>query len=83
MNNTPDAALRADVEVDACGLKCPMPILRTKKALASLNTGQIVKVLATDTNAVGDFEAFARQTSNALLFQSEANGVYTFFLRRR
>ncbi len=83
MSNAADGALHIDVEVDACGLKCPMPILRAKKALAGLSTGQIVKVIATDTNAVGDFEAFARQTGNALLSQSELNGVYTFFLRRR
>jgi tRNA 2-thiouridine synthesizing protein A len=83
MSNTADGALRFELEVDACGLKCPMPILRTKKALANLSSGQVVKVLATDTNAVGDFEAFARQTGNTLLSQSESNGVYTFFLRRR
>ncbi|TAK91890.1 MAG: sulfurtransferase TusA family protein [Burkholderiaceae bacterium] len=72
-----------DNEIDACGLKCPLPILRTKKALAAMESGQVLKVLATDTSAVNDFSAFARQTGNALLGSAEKDGVLVFYLRRR
>ncbi len=75
--------IKFDREIDACGLKCPLPILRTKKALAELESGQVLKVLATDTGAINDFEAFARQTGNALLEGGEVAGVLVFYLRRR
>lgn len=73
-----------DRELDVRGLSCPLPILRTKKALAEMSSGQVIKVMATDPGSVKDFEAFARQTGNALLAQSEAaGGVYEFLLRRK
>ena len=72
-----------DREVDACGLTCPLPILRCKKALADMTSGQVLKVLATDRSAVADFQAFARQTGNVLLEQSEQASVLVFYLRRR
>ncbi len=72
-----------DKEIDACGLKCPLPILRTKKALAEMASGQVLKVSATDASAVSDFAAFARQTGNALLESGEKEGVLVFYLRRR
>ena len=72
-----------DKELDARGLNCPLPILRTKKALAELQSGQVLKVLATDPGAVKDFQAFSRQTGNQLLQQSEADGVYQFYLQRK
>jgi tRNA 2-thiouridine synthesizing protein A len=75
--------MKFDREIDACGLKCPLPILRTKKALAELASGQVLKVLATDAAAINDFEAFARQTGNALLERGESDGVLVFYLRRR
>lgn len=71
------------VEVDAKGLNCPQPILRAKKALATLASGQLVCVYATDAGSLKDFEAFARQTGNALLSQSTEDGVHRFILRRR
>ena len=73
-----------DCEVDASGLACPLPILRAKKALSEINTGQVLRVVATDPGSVQDFEAFARQTGNELL-KSEAveEGVFEFFLRRK
>lgn len=73
-----------DREVDASGLACPLPILRAKKALSEINTGQVLRVIATDPGSVQDFEAFARQTGNELL-QSESveDGVFEFFLRRK
>lgn len=73
-----------DKEVDARGLNCPLPILRAKKALAEVESGQTVKVLATDPGSVKDFQAFARQTGNDLLGQSEtADRVFEFYLRRK
>ncbi len=71
-----------DREVDASGLACPLPILRAKKALSEINTGQVLRVIATDPGSVQDFEAFARQTGNELL-QSDTveDGVFEFFLR--
>jgi tRNA 2-thiouridine synthesizing protein A len=73
-----------DKEVDARGLNCPLPILRAKKALAEVESGQTVKVLATDPGSVKDFQAFARQTGNDLLGQNEtAERVFEFYLRRK
>ncbi|MDO5623498.1 MAG: sulfurtransferase TusA family protein [Pseudomonadota bacterium] len=73
-------------EVDARGLNCPLPILKAKKALAELQSGQLLRVLTTDPGALRDFEAFARQTGNALVAQSEsgsADGETAHVLRRR
>jgi len=72
-----------DLEVDATGLKCPLPILRAKKALAQLQSGQVLKVITTDPHAVRDFQAFSRQTGNGLLAQVEGEGNVTHFLSRR
>ncbi len=72
-----------DNEVDASGLSCPLPILRSKKMLATMETGQVLRVLATDPGSVRDFEAFARQTGNELLKSGEIEeGKFEFFLRR-
>ncbi|NYT57457.1 sulfurtransferase TusA family protein [Alcaligenaceae bacterium] len=73
----------ADLEVDASGLKCPLPILRAKKALAQIEGGQILKVITTDTHAVKDFQAFARQTGNTLEAQIETGTGAVHYLRRR
>lgn len=70
-----------DRELDVKGLNCPLPILRTKKALAEMETGQILRVLATDPGAIKDFAAFSRQTGNELLEQREDNRVFEFFLK--
>ena len=70
-------------ELDARGLNCPLPILRTKKALSELSSGQVLRVVATDPGAVRDFEAFARQTGNTLLDSGEANKEFFFLLRRK
>ncbi len=72
-----------DRDLDVKGLNCPLPILRTKKALAEMESGQVLRVLATDAGAVKDFPAFSRQTGNELLGQSEEDRVYTFFLKRK
>jgi TusA-related sulfurtransferase len=70
-------------EVDARGLLCPLPILRAKKALAEMESGQILKILATDPSAQRDFSAFAQQTGNALVQASLEDSVFTFLIRRR
>ena len=70
-------------ELDARGLNCPLPILKTKKALADMVSGQILRVLATDPGSVRDFQAFARQTGNELVSHTEENREYIFFMRRK
>ena len=72
-----------DRDLDVKGLNCPLPILRTKKALAEMATGQILRVQATDAGALKDFPAFAKQTGNELLEQKEEDRVFEFFLKRK
>ncbi len=71
-----------DQELDARGLNCPLPILRAKKALNTLESGQVLKIIATDPGSVKDFEAFANQTGNELLESSEANGEFHFLMKK-
>ncbi|AIY42802.1 sirA-like family protein [Collimonas fungivorans] len=70
-------------ELDARGLHCPLPILKTKKALADMLSGEVLRVLATDSGSVRDFQAFAKQTGNDLLEQSEENREFIFFMKRK
>jgi tRNA 2-thiouridine synthesizing protein A len=72
-----------DKELDARGLNCPLPILRAKKSLTEMQSGQVLKILATDPGSVKDFQAFAKQTGNELLEHSEANKEFTFFMKRK
>jgi TusA-related sulfurtransferase len=72
-----------DAEVDARGLNCPLPILKAKKALAGMQSGQLLRVLATDPGSVRDFQAFARQTGNELVGQKQGADVVEHVLRRR
>jgi tRNA 2-thiouridine synthesizing protein A len=72
-----------NVEVDAVGLNCPLPILRTKKMLATMQSGEVVKVRATDAGAAHDFPAFAKQTGNELIASTAEGNVLVFFLKRR
>lgn len=73
-----------DREVDARGLNCPLPILRTKKALTDLKSGQILRILTTDPGSVRDFEAFAQQTGNTLLSSTQSESKeYEFLLMRK
>ncbi|WP_419204263.1 sulfurtransferase TusA family protein [Bordetella trematum] len=72
-----------DLEVDASGLSCPLPILRAKKALAQIESGQVLRVITTDTKAERDFQAFAAQSGNALLAQVSQQGSVVHYLRRR
>ncbi|MCA0324064.1 MAG: sulfurtransferase TusA family protein [Proteobacteria bacterium] len=70
-------------EVDARGLNCPLPILKAKKALAELQSGELLKVLSTDAGSVRDFQAFAKQTGNELVEQGTEDEVLIHVLRRR
>ncbi len=72
-----------DKELDARGLNCPLPILRAKKALNDLSGGQVLRILATDPGSVKDFQAFAKQTGNELLESNEAEGEFTFLLKKK
>ena len=74
---------QADREVDARGLNCPLPILRTKKALNDMASGQILRILATDPASVRDFQAFARQTGNELVEHGERDGAFFFVMKRK
>ncbi len=70
-------------DLDARGLNCPLPILKTKKALAEMTSGQVLRVQATDPGSVRDFQAFAKQTGNDLLEQSQDGDVLTFYMKRK
>lgn len=71
-----------DKELDASGLNCPLPILRTKKALSDLMSGQVLHIIATDPGSVKDFDAFARQTGNQLLESRQEGDKYYFLIRK-
>jgi tRNA 2-thiouridine synthesizing protein A len=71
-----------DRQLDARGLNCPIPILRTKKILTTMETGEIVRIMATDPGSVKDFKAFARQTDNELLSSTEVEGEFQFTLKK-
>ncbi len=75
--------MQADKEIDTRGLNCPLPILKAKKALAEMSSGQVLKVVSTDPGSVRDFKAFARQTGNELVEQTSAETEYVHLLRRR
>lgn len=75
--------MHVDRELDVKGLNCPLPILRTKKALAEMTSGQILRVHATDAHAVKDFQAFARQTGNELLSTAEVDQTFEFVFKRK
>jgi tRNA 2-thiouridine synthesizing protein A len=72
-----------DKELNARGLSCPLPIVKTKKSLADMTTGQVLKVIATDCGAVKDMQAFADQTGNTLMSTAEENGEYIFFMKKK
>jgi tRNA 2-thiouridine synthesizing protein A len=71
-----------DDVLDATGLNCPLPILRAKKALNGLETGKVLRIIATDPGSVKDFEAFAKQTGNELMSSTEEGGKFMFLMRK-
>jgi TusA-related sulfurtransferase len=75
--------MQATQELDTSGLNCPLPILKAKKALATLQSGDLLKVISTDPGSVRDFQAFARQTGHELIEQTSADAAFVHVLRRR
>ena len=74
---------KPDKELNARGLVCPLPILRTKQSLAEMTSGQVLKIVATDPGATIDFQVFAEQTGNDLLSMSETDEEFVFFLKKK
>ena len=72
-----------DAELDARGLNCPLPILRSKKSLTEMASGQVLKIVATDPGSVKDMQAFCKQTGNDLLASAEEGRIYVFFVRKK
>ena len=72
-----------DKDLDARGLNCPLPIIKTKKALNDLTSGQVLRVASTDSGSIKDMEAFAKQTGNELLSSTEEGGAYVFLLKKK
>lgn len=75
--------MQIDKEIDTSGLKCPLPILKAKKALADLSSGQTLKVICTDEGSLRDFQAFTKQTGNELIDQQTVGTEFIHILRRR
>ncbi|HRM22206.1 MAG TPA: sulfurtransferase TusA family protein [Neisseria sp.] len=69
--------------LDLTGLKCPLPILKTKKALAQMQAGEVITVLATDAGAPDDFAAFCRQTGHVLLESTQAGEIFTLVVQHK
>jgi len=69
-------------EFDASGLSCPLPIVKTKKALADMTSGQVLRVISTDPGSVADMSAFAEQTGNPLLETSSEAGKFVFYIKK-
>lgn len=69
-------------KLDACGLNCPLPILKAKKHLNGLDSGQVLYIVATDSGSVKDFDAFCKQTGHSLLESSEADGKYHYYIQK-
>lgn len=72
-----------DKELDARGLNCPLPILRARKSLNEMTSGQVLRIVATDPGSVKDFEAFSKQTGNELLSQQAGDKEFVFYIRRK
>ncbi len=76
------SASKVDQRLDACGLTCPLPLLKAKQALNALDTGLVLEVLCTDPGSVRDFEVFSRQSGHELLKSEESGGTFTYWLRK-
>lgn len=75
--------MNVDKELDARGLNCPLPILKTKKSLADMAPGQLLKVVSTDPGSVKDMQAFANQTGNSLVSSTVEKGEYVFLMQKK
>ncbi len=76
-------SIAADQELDCSGLACPMPILKTKKAIDALQMGQVLKMIATDPGSISDMEAWTKKTGHELVESEQAGGTYTFYIRKQ
>jgi len=74
--------MNADQSLDAKGLNCPLPILKAKKALKGLDSGQVLEIISTDEGSVADFEAFCRTTGNELLESDIGDGIFTYYIKK-
>lgn len=72
-----------DQELNVSSMSCPLPIIKTKKALTTMASDQVLKVIATDAGAIKDMQAFADQTGNTLLSSNESNGAYVFYMKKK
>lgn len=72
-----------DRDLDATGLNCPLPILRAKKALYEMKSGEVLRIVATDPGSIADLASFARQTGHILLWASEENGKFIFHIQKK
>jgi tRNA 2-thiouridine synthesizing protein A len=72
-----------DKEFDASGMSCPLPVVKTKKALADMESGQVLKMISTDCGSVKDMQAFADQTGHTLLASTEEGGKYVFYIKKK
>ncbi len=75
--------MKTDLELDCKGLNCPLPILKTKKAIDTLASGQVLKLMATDPGSVNDVNAWARRTGNALVSSEKEGNVFVFYLQKK
>jgi tRNA 2-thiouridine synthesizing protein A len=82
-SNHGDDSVNFDKELDARGLSCPLPILKTKKALNELASGQVLKIVATDQGSIKDMQAFSSQTGHALLSSTEESNTFVFFMKKK
>jgi len=72
----------SDVQLDAKGLNCPLPILKAKKTLKGMDSGQVLEILSTDPGSVADFDSFCRTTGNELLDSSQGDGLFTYYIKK-
>ncbi|UHA71919.1 sulfurtransferase TusA family protein [Paenibacillus sp. 481] len=75
--------METNITVDTQGMACPMPIVKAKKGLDSLEAGQIMKVLSTDKGSLNDFQAWVKQTNHELVKHEVVDGIFTFFVRKK
>ena len=75
--------IQANLELDCRGLSCPLPILKTKKAIESLNSGEVLKMIATDPGSINDMNAWTRRTGNELVEHEQEGSDYVFYIRKK
>jgi len=77
------ADIKSDMELDCKGMNCPLPILKTKKAIDSLSSGQVLKLIATDPGSVNDVQAWSRRTGNPVVGSEQSGGQFVFYLQKK